>query len=72
MQDELPKIEFPCSDYPIKVIAISDDALEASVVEIVRAHDADFDATTVDLQYSRQRNYISVRMKITATGEIQL
>ena len=69
---ESGKIQFPCDDYPIKVIASAHENLEASVLEIVQVHDECFDDRTVSFSHSRNGNYISVRLKIRATGEPQL
>lgn len=70
--DDAPKIQFPCDDYPIKVIGASSDTLVSSVVAIVRVHDDGFEEATVDARRSRQGNYTSVRLSIRATGELQL
>ena len=70
--DDKPTIEFPCEDYPIKVIGMSEDDLQRSVVEIVRSHDFAFSEETVTLQASSKGNYLSVRFSIRATGKAQL
>ena len=67
-----PVIEFPCDDYPIKVIGSSSDELRESVVRIVRSHDAEFSDETVEERASSQGTYTSVRLSIRATGEAQL
>jgi hypothetical protein len=67
-----PAIEFPCDDYPIRVICERGDGLVDSVVEIVRSHDAGFQAASVSEQPSRKGTYVSVRIAIRATGERQL
>ena len=67
-----PLIEFPCEDYPIRVIADSSADLREAVVEIVRAHDAEFEERCVEERASRAGNYTSVRLAIRATGERQL
>lgn len=69
---EPPAIEFPCENYPIKVIAESGEQLVSGVVEIVRRHDETFRAQSVSLNPSREGKYTSVRLSIRATGEIQL
>lgn len=69
---ERPLIEFPCEGYPIKVIGNSSATLRASVVRIVRNHDAGFSEDTVEEQPSRRGTYTSVRLSIRATGETQL
>ena len=70
--DDPVTITFPCADYPLKVIAVSAADLEAQVLEIVDIHVADFDRDTVSLHPSREGNYISVRLSITARSEAQL
>ena len=69
--EEAPKIEFPCS-YPIKVIGASVEGFKDLVLSIVARHDAQFDYTTVSVNDSKNGNYRSIRMVITATGESQL
>ncbi len=70
--DDKPTIEFPCEDYPIKVIGMGSDDFHRSVVEIVRTHDLVFREETVTLQASSKGKYLSVRFSIRATGKPQL
>jgi putative lipoic acid-binding regulatory protein len=70
--DDKPTIEFPCEDYPIKVIGMSGDGFQRSVVEIVQCHDFAFREETVTIQASSNGNYLSVRFSIRATGKTQL
>lgn len=69
--EDAPRIEFPCS-YPIKVIGASVEGFTDLVISIVRRHDPDFDASSVEHNDSRHGAYRSVRLIITATGEAQL
>ncbi|MEM8497310.1 MAG: DUF493 domain-containing protein [Pseudomonadota bacterium] len=69
--EDAPRIEFPCA-YPIKVIGASVEGFTELVVSIVRRHDPDFDASSVEHNDSRNGAYRSVRLIITATGETQL
>lgn len=71
-KQEAPKIEFPCPDYPIKVIGRDGPDFQALVIDVVRIHAPDLDMTTIDLQGSSKGTFISIRMKITATGHEQL
>lgn len=71
-KQEAPKIEFPCLDYPIKVIGRDGPDFQSLVVEVVRIHAPDLDITKVEIQGSSKGTFTSVRMKITATGETQL
>jgi putative lipoic acid-binding regulatory protein len=70
--DDKPTIEFPCEDYPIKVIGRNGDDFQRSVVKIVHSHDVAFREETVTLQASSNGNYLSVRFSIRATGTPQL
>lgn len=69
---QAPKIEFPCENYPIKVVGNNDDDFQSYVIETVRIHAPDLDLSQISLQHSRSGKYISVRLFITATGEEQL
>ena len=71
-QQEPPKIEFPCPNYPIKVIGQAGEGFADLVIEIVQKHAPDLDSATVTTQPSRNGKFLSVRFKITATGESQL
>jgi putative lipoic acid-binding regulatory protein len=72
VSDDRPVIEFPCEDYPIKVIGSSSESLRKSVISIVRLHDEAFSEQTVEEHASSQGSYTSVRLSIRATGERQL
>lgn len=67
-----PKIEFPCANYPIKVLGLGDDDFSEFVVRIVKQHVPDFDLSTVSIKPSRKGNFQSVRFNITAQSEKQL
>jgi len=67
-----PKIEFPCPDYPIKVVGKNAEDFQAFVVEVVQVHVPDLDISRITTQDSRNGTYRSIRMFITATGEEQL
>jgi len=71
-QQEAPKIEFPCPDYPIKAVGIGSEDFQNHVVEIVQIHVPDFDLETVSVHDSRNGNFQSVRFRITAQGIDQL
>ena len=72
MNEQKPVIEFPCDDYPIKVIASHSTTLLQSVVEIMQEHDMTFRKDCVEERPSSKGNYVSVRVCIRATGEPQL
>lgn len=69
---EAPKIEFPCENYPIKVIGRGGDDFKGFVVEVVQQFAPDLDLKTVTIQDSKKGTFQSVRFRITATGEDQL
>ncbi|MCO4757781.1 MAG: DUF493 family protein [Oceanospirillaceae bacterium] len=69
---EAPKIEFPCENYPIKVLGRGGDNFQSLVIEVVQQHAPDLDVTTITVQDSKKGTFQSVRFSITATGEAQL
>lgn len=68
---QAPKIEFPCS-YPIKIIGIASANFHGEVIAVVEKHAGKIAANLIELRPSKQKNYLSVRVTITATGEEQL
>ncbi len=71
-EQQPPKIEFPCPNYPIKVIGVNSTDFREFVIEIVQIHAPDLDITTVTVQDSNKGTFQSVRFCITATGVEQL
>jgi putative lipoic acid-binding regulatory protein len=71
VEQEPPKIEFPC-DYPIKIIGRSSVDFRDVVVGILKQHDPLFDESTVNEVPSGKGTFVSVRVVITATGEPQI
>lgn len=67
-----PKIEFPCPDYPIKVVGKNADDFETFVVDVMKVHVPDLDVSRITIRDSSKGTYRSIRMFITATGEAQL
>ena len=61
-----PKIEFPCEQYPVKIIGDHSDEFLQTVLDIVAEHAPEFDQTTVDQQMSSNGRFCSVRVRITA------
>jgi len=66
-----PVIEFPC-EYPIKVIAEGFPPILSQVGSILRRYDANLSLDKLKERPSRDGNYTSVTVFITATGEPQL
>ena len=69
---EPPVIEFPCQDYPIKVMGDACDELHVHVVKVFSKHVEDFDVDTMRVRASAQGRYQSITVSITATGTEQL
>lgn len=66
-----PKIEFPCPDYPIKVIGDTGVGFTSNVLEILKAH-AEVDVASLAERQSSNGKYTTVQLHIIATGEDQL
>ena len=64
-------LEFPC-DFPIKAIGLSQDGLEALVVDIVRRHAPELDLGTVACRFSGGRKYTGVSLTVLAQSQAQL
>jgi len=69
---EAPKIEFPCPNYPIKVLGEAAEDYESFVIEIVRAHAPDLDVERMTINHSRNGRFTSATFYITATSKEQL
>lgn len=67
-----PKIEFPCEDYPIKVLGDAGNELRELVIEVMERHAPGFDQTQIRVKDSRNGTYQSLTVRITATGVQQL
>lgn len=67
-----PKIEFPCPNYPIKVLGVASDEYQVAVLDIVGKHAPDFDRNNIKLQDSRNGRFHSITVYIVATGVKQL
>lgn len=75
MTDETPKppkIEFPCANYPIKVMGDSGPELKQLVIEVFTRHAADFQPANVKVKASSKGTFQSLTVTIEATGEPQL
>jgi uncharacterized protein len=71
-QQEPPKIEFPCPNYPVKIMGDAGQALHDLVAEVMARHVADFRPEQVSVRDSAKGNFQSLTVMITATGEDQL
>jgi len=74
MTDETPPplgLQFP-TEFPIKVMGRRVDGFAQAIVEVVRMHAPDFDASTLEMRMSKDGNYLSVTATIHATSREQL
>jgi len=67
-----PKIEFPCEDYPIKVLGEAHPDVHSFVIEVMERHAPGFDQTRITINESSKGSFKSLTIWITATGEDQL
>jgi uncharacterized protein len=67
-----PKIEFPCENYPIKVLGESAPELHSYVIDIMERHAPGFDQTRITINESSKGRFQSLTVWITATGVDQL
>jgi len=71
-EQQAPKIEFPCPDYPIKSMGEATASYKEAVLTIMERHASGFDIGKVSVRDSRNGTFQSVTVFITATGEEQL
>lgn len=71
-QPEAPKIEFPCPDYPIKVVGKGKDDYDQVVFEIIQIHAPECDFARLTARDSKNGRFRAVTVYITATGIDQL
>lgn len=69
---ETPKIQFPCEDYPIKVLGQASPEFHSYVIEIMERHAPGFDQTRITVNESSKGRFQSLTVWITATGVDQL
>lgn len=71
-EQQPPKIEFPCENYPIKVLGDAGQELHSLVIEVMERHAPGFDQARITINESSKGRFQSVTVWITATGEHQL
>lgn len=69
---DAPKIEFPCKDYPVKVMGEAGAELHKLVVLVMSKYDPSFDADCIKTKDSSKGRFQSLTVLITATGVEQL
>jgi uncharacterized protein len=67
-----PKIEFPCENYPIKVLGDASQEMHTFVIEVMERHAPGFDQTRITINESSKGRFQSLTIWITATGVEQL
>ncbi len=70
--EDAPKIEFPCEDYPVKVMGEASDEYIQFVLDTTENFAPGFDRNKVTLKNSSKGRFTSVTVFITATGVDQL
>jgi putative lipoic acid-binding regulatory protein len=71
IQDAPALLAFPC-DFPIKVLGKRQAAFAQTIVDVVKRHAPDFDASTLEMRASREATYLSLTLTIRATSREQL
>lgn len=71
-QQDAPKIEFPCVDYPIKVVGVTIERYDEIMIEIVSVHAEVSNNDRIRAQESSNGRFRSLTIYITATGPDQL
>ena len=66
-----PAIQFPCNDYPVKVMGRAEHGFCDLVLGIIRRHDPGHDGSA-EVRSSNRGTFVSVTVRITATGPEQL
>ena len=68
---DTPKIEFPCPDYPIKVVGESAPDFKEFVLGLVKLHDPTHNGE-VEIRDSRKGTFQAVNVKILAISAAQI
>lgn len=71
MAEQETLIEFPC-DFPIKVMGETHDTFSDTIVDVIRVHSPEFDATRVEMRASSGGRYISLTCYVYVTSKPQL
>ena len=71
MSDPESLIVFPC-DFPIKVMGLRQHGFAQAILEVVKQHSPDYDASSVEMRSSREGKYLSLTSTVKATSHQQL
>ena len=72
VEQEPPKIEFPCENYPVKIMGDATADMLEFALSTTEQYAPDFDRTTATVKASSKGRFQSVTVFITATGLEQL
>lgn len=67
-----PVIEFPCHNYPVKIVGEASETFLEFVLATTEIHAPNFDRNKVTLKTSSKASFTSVTVFVTATGAEQL
>jgi putative lipoic acid-binding regulatory protein len=70
-EQEETLIEFP-TDFPIKVMGETHDEFATSIIDLIRIHTPEFDASRVEMRASSGGRYISLTCTVYVTSKPQL
>ncbi len=71
MAEQETLVEFPCA-FPIKVMGETRDEFAQTIIDVIRIHDSDFDATKVEMRASSAGKYLSLTCTVYVTSKPQL
>ncbi|MFY0665244.1 MAG: DUF493 domain-containing protein [Natronospirillum sp.] len=69
---EAPKIEFPCKDYPVKVVGEDSEAFKSSVFAVFTQLGIEHSTTRIREMPSKNGRFIALTVPITAESVEQL
>ena len=69
---DAPKIEFPCANYPVKVVGQCIAGYDTIIIEVLRRYDPELDVSKVHGKDSAKGTFRSTTLYINATGKDQL
>jgi putative lipoic acid-binding regulatory protein len=64
-------LEFPCQ-FPIKIMTRAEVDLQPLIMELVVPHAGEINAADINMRTSKNGNFISITVTITATSKAQL
>lgn len=72
MRQQPPAIEFPCKDYPVKIMGNTGAEIYQFVIETTEIHAPGFDRGKISIRTSSKGRFQSITVYITATSVDQL